>query len=166
VNDVEAARPLLLGLGWSPDQPGGLNRYFRDLLTALDDPPAVGVGPAHDAPATTTVVSDHGAPLPTRLRAFARAVQLEQCDVVDAHFALYAAWPVLLGAARRAPLVVHFHGPWAREAEAQRGGRRASTRVRRAIEQAIYRRATRAVTLSGAFARLLLHDYGVDPWRI
>jgi glycosyltransferase involved in cell wall biosynthesis len=166
VTDVEATRPLLLGLGWSPDQPGGLNRYFRDLLTALDDPAAVVVGPARDAPATTTVVSDHRAPLPTRLRAFARAVGSEPCDVVDAHFALYAAWPVLLGAARHAPLVVHFHGPWAREAEAEHGARRSSTRVRRAIERAVYRRAARVVTLSGAFARLLVHEYGVDPWRI
>jgi glycosyltransferase involved in cell wall biosynthesis len=169
VTDAEAVRPLLLGLGWSPDQPGGLNRYFGDLVHALDDPPAVVVGPAADAPPSTVVVADHGAPLVTRLRAFARAVspaRVAGVDVIDAHFALYAAAPVLRGAARRTPLVVHFHGPWAREAAAVGKGDGPSTRARHAIERAVYRRAARTITLSGAFARMLVHDYGVDPWRL
>ena len=34
---TDEARPLLLGLGWSPEQPGGLNRYFRDLLAAAGE---------------------------------------------------------------------------------------------------------------------------------
>ena len=45
MSSLDTARPLLLGLGWSPDQPGGLNRYFGDLLRALGDPAAVVVGP-------------------------------------------------------------------------------------------------------------------------
>ena len=30
-------RPLLLGMGWFPDQENGVNRYFRSLLEALGD---------------------------------------------------------------------------------------------------------------------------------
>jgi glycosyltransferase involved in cell wall biosynthesis len=168
VSATDAARPLLLGLGWSPDQPGGLNRFFRDLLHALGDPPAVVVGPGDDAPMSTAVVAEHDAPLVMRIREFSRAVSRLRpgTDVVDAHFALYAAAPVLFGAARRAPLVVHFQGPWARESTAVGEQPRAITAVRQAIERSVYRRANRAVTLSGAFARILVDDYGVEPWRV
>ncbi|MDQ1431285.1 MAG: hypothetical protein QOF40_1887 [Actinomycetota bacterium] len=164
----DEARPLLLGLGWSPDQPGGLNRYFRDLLTALGGAAAVVIGPGRDATPGTVVVSDHAAPLVTRLRAFSRAARRAGAatDVVDAHFALYAALPVRLGALRRRPLVVHFHGPWAREAAAVRRSGQASRCARTLVERAVYRRADRVVTLSGAFGRVLAHEYGVSPWRI
>ena len=172
MSDPGRARPLLLGLGWPPDQTGGLNRYFRDLLEALDDATAVVVGPARDAPATVQVVSRHDAPLARRLRTFDRAAQqaAAAADVVDAHFALYAALPIRHGAAGRLPLVVHFHGPWAAEHEAEarsRGGRAAVSRgARQRLERSVYRRADRVLTLSGAFARLLIEDYGVSPWRV
>jgi len=166
-SDEAHVRPLLLGLGWSPDEPGGLNRYFRDLLVALgaSQPggvPAVVIGPASDPLPGVVVVSDRDAPLSARLRAFARQVSPTGIDVVDAHFALYAAAPVLAGSARHVPLVVHFQGPWALEAAAGR----VSTMARRTIERAVYRRARRIVTLSGAFGRLLTLEYGVEPWRV
>ncbi|MFN8024887.1 MAG: glycosyltransferase family 4 protein [Acidimicrobiia bacterium] len=165
-------RPLLLGLGWPPDQTGGLNRYYRDLFEALGDATGVVIGPARDAPASVTAVSRHDAPMPSRVRAFDRAAQQAAggADVVDAHFALYAARPVRRGAVADKPLVVHFQGPWASEHVAGRdhlGVRdRAARAVRHRIERSVYRRATRAVTLSGAFARILVEDYGVSPWRV
>jgi len=168
VTHREPVRPLLLGLGWSPDQPGGLNRYFRDLLAALGDAAAVVVGPAGDPLPGTVVVSDHAAPLVERLRAFSRAAAADcaTTDVVDAHFALYAALPVRLGPLRRRPLVVHFQGPWAREAAATGGVGRGSVFARALVERSVYRHAARVVTLSGAFGRLVARDYGVSPWRI
>lgn len=174
------ARPLLLGLGWPPDQTGGLNRYFRDLFEALardgaahdEGARAVVIGPARDAPSPVQAVSDHDAPLVRRLRAVDRAAQQAavDADVLDAHFALYAAPVVRHGTAHDLPLVVHFHGPWAAEHQAQSGGARAlgsvANATRRRIERSVYRRADRAVTLSGAFARLLVEDYGVSPWAV
>jgi glycosyltransferase involved in cell wall biosynthesis len=133
---------------------------------ALGCPPAVVIGPARDPLPGVSVVSHHDAPLPLRLRAFARAVTATDIDVVDAHFALYAVEPAIFGAARHLPLVVHFHGPWAREAAAEAPARSSSTAARRALERAVYRRAQRVITLSGAFGRVLVHEYGVDPWRI
>jgi glycosyltransferase involved in cell wall biosynthesis len=166
VSAIEAPRPLLLGLGWPPAQTGGLDRYVRELLLALPEAAAVVVGPATDVPDRVTVVSDHSAPLLTRIRAFDRAATRAglDADIVDAHFALYAALPVRRAAAAGRPVVVHFHGPWA--AESQVGRARVATALRAAVERSVYRRAELVVTLSGAFGRLLVHDYGVSPWRI
>lgn len=161
-------RVLLVGLGWAPDQTGGLNRYVRDLLATLPSARALLVGSASDAPESVTAVSSHEHPVARRLWAISAAARrlAGSVDVVDVHFALYGAPPVLLGALRRLPVVVHFHGPWADEAVAERHAGPAGRLARRAIERALYRRATRVVVLSGAFARLLVERYRVSPWRI
>ena len=172
-------RPLLLGLGWPPDTTGGLDRYYRELFEALGSGGArvqgLVVGPVSATPAGLHPVSRHDAPLTTRLRAFTAAAThaAREADVVDAHFALYAALPVRRAPLRDLPLVVHFHGPWAAESEAQHtpGARpgvraRARRRLRAGVERSVYRRAHRAVTLSGAFARVLVQEYGVSPWRV
>lgn len=164
-------RALLLGMGWFPDQPGGLNRYVRELLEALRaeavDARAVVVGPAANRPPGVTVASKGGAALPARAFTFARAVAAQPAtDVVDVHFALYALAPLLLGALRGRPLVVHFHGPWAAEAVAAGDGSELRRRLRQAVERRIYTRADELVTLSHAFARLLVEEYNVAPWRI
>ena len=163
---------LLLGLGWFPDQSGGLNRYFRELFERLREhgvtPRAVVVGPAEDAGVDVTVAGTAQDSLFPRVRAFAAAAGRlgRSAAVIDVHFALYAFVPVALGALRRKPLVVHFHGPWADESVS--AGRRhpLSARAKRIVERAVYRRATLAVTLSGAFKRVLVERYGVDPWRV
>src|SRR4051794_34303788 len=91
--------PLLLGMGWFPDQENGLNRYFRSLLEALGRPSAVVVGPAADAPPNVTVVERHERPALRRALSFARAAlgRAPRVDVVDVHFVMYAVLPVLLG---------------------------------------------------------------------
>ncbi len=164
--------PLLLGMGWFPDQPGGLNRYLYDLLDALEAagarPRAVVVGRVLDDRDDVVAVAGAGDSLVRRLRAVARAAgELSPgASVVDAHFALYAFAPVVLGRLRRAPLVVHFHGPWADESVAagDRSGTRAA--LRRRLERAVYRRADEVVVLSRAFGRLVVERYGVSPWRV
>jgi glycosyltransferase involved in cell wall biosynthesis len=158
----------MLGKGWFPDQLGGLDRYYRDLLE--HDPAASGVliGPASDRPARVTAVSDHDASLPRRLFAFAAACRRAagRADLVDAHFALYAALPLLSRRVRSLPLVVHFQGPWADENVAQGDGSPVRRSLRRAVERMVYRRATRVVVLSSAFRRVLVERYGISPWRI
>jgi hypothetical protein len=91
-------RVRLVGDGWFPDRPGGVNRYLRELLAALVDAgvsaEAVVLGPAGDAPENVVVPSIDSAPLRHRVLATARAA-LRDTDILDAHFALYALGPLL-----------------------------------------------------------------------
>ena len=165
-------RPLLLGLGWHPDQLGGLNRYFKELLAALASPApaprAVVVGPAQNAPPDVAMASRHDAPMPFRMWRFAREARrlAETTSIVDAHFALYAFGPVVLGSLRRRPLVVHFHGPWAEESRSEGQTSRRVLAAKAWIEREVYRRAARVIVLSEAFGRLLVDRYGVAPSRV
>ncbi len=72
-------RSLHLGMGWFPDQPGGLNRYVRELWalfeTAGVETAAVVVGPASDAPPAVTVARAQGRRCSTRLLEYARAAR-------------------------------------------------------------------------------------------
>jgi glycosyltransferase involved in cell wall biosynthesis len=159
-------RILMLGMGWFPDQPGGLNRYFRGLFEQLRvegvDVHAVVVGPAGDAPGDVNAVSSRTAPLPLRLAGF-RTGAKRQADVVDAHFALYAV--PFIGRRRGRPLVVHFHGPWAEESRSA-GASGLVAQVKRTLERRLYRRADAIVVLSRAFGRVAVERYGADPNRI
>lgn len=160
---------LHLGMGWFPDQPGGLNRYMRGLIEALtatgSSTAAVVHGPAQDAPAYVDVPADSLDSIWRRLTSYAQATRRKAgFDVVDVHFALYALLPVL-GPLRTLPLVVHFHGPWALEGEAA-GDRASLSAAKRLLERAVYRRADEAVTLSRSFGRVLVERYGVSPWRV
>jgi glycosyltransferase involved in cell wall biosynthesis len=163
-------RLVILGQGWFPDDAGGLNRYVRDLFEAHRDVAwscrCVVVGPAGDAPGEVRVVSRGEAPLPARILAYLRAAVRAGRGLVtyDAHFALYAAAPMLLMRGRRR-FVCHFHGPWAQEsASGGDGGLRVG--AKRRLEGAVYRRADRVVVLSRAFGSLLSQEYGVDEDRI
>lgn len=164
--------PLVLGAEWFGDRPGGLNRYVGDLSDALtgvgQDHRVVVVSGAEDAPAAFHGVAAAERALPIRLMRFARAARrlARDADVIDAHFALYAALPVLLPPLRGLPLVVHFHGPWAEESLVAAPGAQAAARAKRRLERAVYRRAERVVVLSEAFGTLVSEEYGVSPGRI
>lgn len=158
----------MLGKGWFPDQLGGLDRYFRDLLEHQPEAKAVVIGPAGGRPERVVAISNHDAPLLCRLLAFGVAAHraARHAAVIDAHFALYALGPLLSRRLRALPLVVHFQGPWADEnlAQGDRSGLRHS--LRRGLERTVYRRAQRVVVLSSAFRRLLVERYDVSPWRV
>lgn len=158
----------MLGKGWFPAQLGGLDRYYRSLLEQLKGARGVVIGPGSDAASGIAVVSQHSRPLARRLAAFYKAAveAAGATDLVDAHFALYAALPILSGRLRGKPLVVHFQGPWADENVAAGETRPLRTAARRALERAVYHRADIAITLTGAFRQLLVERYGVLPWKI
>jgi hypothetical protein len=80
----------MLGKGWFPSELGGLDRYYRELLEQLPEASGVVVGPAKDAPSEVTAVSEHTAPLATRLLAFTRAARRQgrSADLIDVHFAM------------------------------------------------------------------------------
>src|SRR5262245_25470310 len=103
----------MLGKGWFPDELGGLDRYYRDLLECLPEASGVVVGGAASVPPRVMGVSEHARPLPERLVCFWRAAQrvADEVDVVDAHFGLYALAPLRVGRLRQKPVVLHFHGP-------------------------------------------------------
>ena len=168
---MTAGPPLLLGEAWPGDAPGGLNRYLADLLSALRAEGlaarAVVLGPAAGAPPEVVTGGRAHDRIDRRLLRFNRAVRRAAggAGVLDAHFALYAWWPALVGPTRRLPLVVHFQGPWAEESRSL-GHRGWSVGAKWLVEVGVYRRADQVVVLSSAFKRLLVERYGVSPWKV
>ncbi|MGH2864521.1 MAG: glycosyltransferase family 4 protein, partial [Solirubrobacteraceae bacterium] len=168
-SNAQRPRVLMLGMGWFPTTPGGLNRYYRSLLEQLPEASGVVVGPADSPPASITVVDDASRALPRRLLDFCLAARRAAAgtDVVDAHFALYAAAPLLLiKRLRRHPLVFHFHGPWAQENLAAGDISRPRYLMRAAIERKVLRRADAHIVLSSAFRRVLVERFRVPPWEV
>lgn len=164
-------RSLHLGMGWFPDEPGGLNRYVRGLLEALNteqvEASAVVSGAPRDAPPSMEVIrrasSRH---LLVRALDYRRTAKHRlDLDVIDGHFAPYTLATIAVRGTRSVPVVVHFHGPWDLEGRAAGEGAVRSL-IKRAVEQAAYRRASEAIVLSRAFGRLLVERYGVPPWRV
>jgi glycosyltransferase involved in cell wall biosynthesis len=157
----------MLGMGWFPTTLGGLNRYYRSLFEQLPEARGVVMGPATDAPASIAVVNA-GVPLPRRLLSYWRAARdAGTCAaVVDAHFALHAATPLLFRALDGRPLVFHFHGPWAHENVAAGDSSRMRFALRAGLERLVMRRANAHVVLSSAFRRTLVERYRVSPWEV
>lgn len=165
---------LQLGMAWFAEQPGGLDRYYADLIA---NAAGVGLDVRGLVAGTEGINRDTGgrvaafAPAASSLwsrwrgaRAATIAVMADRApDVVASHFALYA-FPILKLIAGL-PHVVHFHGPWAAESRAEGAGR-ISIFAKHAIERKVYRSATRCIALSNAFAQILHRSYGVDPSRI
>jgi glycosyltransferase involved in cell wall biosynthesis len=162
-------RVLMLGLGWFPSTVGGLDRYFRSLFEQLPEARGVVVGPAEQAPPAISVAAGQQHALPRRLLSFWKQAQRASTggvDVVDAHFALYAAAPLLLGRLRALPTVFHFQGPWAEENVAAHDTSRVRFALRKALERRVLASADAHVVLSSAFRRVLLERYGLAPWDI
>ncbi|HSZ70703.1 MAG TPA: glycosyltransferase [Solirubrobacteraceae bacterium] len=162
-------RVLMLGLGWFPATLGGLDRYYRSLFEQLPDARGVVVGPAGDAPAAIAIVVDGERPLVQRLLGYRRAAiaAARETDVVDAHFALYAAAPLLASRAlREHPCVFHFQGPWAQESVSAGDASRWRRALRMALERRVLHRADAHVVLSSAFRRVLVERYRVAPWGV
>lgn len=161
-------RVLMLGKGWFPQELGGLDRYYRDLLEALPEATGVVIGGGPAPHLRVTGVSEHDCPLARRLYAFWRASGRAAggIEVVDVHFGLYALAPLWLGPLRRTPAILHFQGPWADEnvAAGDRSGLR--RRARRLLERSAYRRADQCIVLTSAFRQVLVERYGVRPWNV
>lgn len=167
-------RLFQVGAGWFPEEPGGLERMYYGLLRHLQ---ALGVEIRGIVAGSASVARESGGlvesfapptvPLPARLwaarRLVGRALRRHTPDLVVSHFALYT-FPALDLLGDR-PLVVHFHGPWARESAAE-GGQGPATWLKGALEGKVYRRAARLVVLSRAFGEILERDYGAPGDRV
>lgn len=168
---------LQIGAGWFPENPGGLDRYFYELLRAL---PGVDVDCRGLVIGTGRVAAESSG----RVRAFAARgdslvkrwfaardamaqtlAELGQRCLVSAHFSLYAH-PGLRGMVmQNRPMVVHFHGPWATESQHEGAGR-IVTWIKHRLECSVYRHAAAFITLSTAFRDLLCRQYAIDPARV
>jgi glycogen synthase len=165
---------LQIGMGWFPDEVGGLDRFYYDLVRHL---PRTGVqvrgvvagmpSVAHKSDGRVRSFAPTSAPLLSRWRRARRMIGSElatnQFTLVASHFALYTL-PVL-DLIQPYPLVIHFHGPWASEGYVEGGGG-LNTKVKTALERAVYRRGTRFITLSDAFRDVLHNLYKVPRERI
>ncbi len=162
------ARVLMLGMGWFPDTLGGLDRYYRSLLEELPEASGVVIGPAADAPPAVVAVAGQDQPLALRLLGFSRAARraVAAAELVDMHFALYAAAPLLTGALAGRPKVCHFQGPWAQESIEAGDSSRLRFAARATLERWVLRRADAYIVLSSAFRRTLVERYRVAPWDV
>jgi glycogen(starch) synthase len=91
--------------------------------------------------------------------AFFDQVKKGQIDLIASHFALYAL-PVV-ERLRATPTVVHFHGPWSGESEAE-GAASVNFKVKHYVENIVYSRAARFIVLSRSFQQKLVSQYGVS----
>ena len=169
-------KTLQIGMSWFPEQPEGVSRYYYDCIRNL---PHAGVeiqglvtGSEQAAIATNGQIrafAPTDASLLTRLQAIRQSVRHQltsaeaEYDLVVAHFALYA-FPILnqLG---NLPLVIHFHGPWALESNAE-NQKTWAILVKKTLEKITYRRANSLIVLSQAFKDLLHQQYTVPLDKI
>jgi glycosyltransferase involved in cell wall biosynthesis len=161
------------GQFWYPEQGGGLDRYFFEMVKYLAlqgarvDFFTVGAPPALHHGARGFSFADPTASLPTRLRSayacFGKQLK-EPYDLLNFHFSLYAA-PAILHRRRDLPIVTHFHGPWAQECLSEGEGL-LKCRMKLLLERSVLRQSQRFVTLSHAFADLLAREYRFDRDKI
>lgn len=155
----------MTGSEWFAALPGGLNRYFTDLFTALRKHPGVDVTAAAFGEPPTGGRSwgpTGGSTLSRVAASVTDRSDLRKPAILDRHFCLYGPPQVGAGHGR---LVVHFHGPWAAESTAAGAGA-LNARAKYLVERLRYTGAQRFVVLSEHFRNVLIEDYRVPADRI
>ena len=161
---------LQIGNDWITDRPGGLNRYYGEMLAHLPEHGIQVHGmvlgreqiaiSTHGTVRPFALASDH---IVLRLKSARRAalesIKENKIDLVAVHFALYG-FPIA-DKLSKIPTVMHFQGPWAGESKVE-GRSNLSHRLKVAIENSVYHRANRLLVLSSAFKTELLRRYGVS----
>jgi glycosyltransferase involved in cell wall biosynthesis len=162
---------LCLGMGWFPDEPSGLNRYVYELMQALASEQPIEFC-AFDLPAqkhqpnlTFQNLSNSQTQILKRLWQARANFRLHSRTIaVNLHFALYSL-PILAKLPKHIPVTFTFHGPWASESK-QEGASRLSVALKQQLEQWVYNRCDRFITLSQAFADILHQDYNIPYHKI
>jgi glycosyltransferase involved in cell wall biosynthesis len=167
-------KTLQIGLGWFPEQSGGLDRVYYDCIRYLPqvDVEANGlvVGSANvalDSGGRVVAFASPKSPLWQRWfrvrQYYDRLISTNDYDLIASHFALYT-FPLLDRLGDR-PLVIHFHGPWALESSVE-GSRSLNSLLKKSLEQITYRRAIKFIVLSQAFRDVLHQEYKIPFDRI
>lgn len=166
-------KTLQIGMGWFPEQPGGLNRFYYGCLQHL---PTIDIAVQGLVAGSRQVASESGGhvlsfshketSLPQRWWSIRREFQTlskQDYHLIASHFALYTL--PILDRLNAHPLVVHFHGPWALEGNTE-GNRTLSTWCKKKIEQLCYNQASQFIVLSQAFQTILHREYQIPIERI
>ena len=165
-------KTLQLGMGWFPEESGGLNRYYYDcnrylpetgvkfqgLITGWEQTAASEESIQTFAPTETSLINRWQG-----IRRSVKKLKLAEYDLVVAHFALYT-FPIL-DRLSNLPLVFHFHGPWALESDAENPNV-LKVKGKKTLEKIVYRRANRFIVLSQAFKNILHQQYDVPLSKI
>jgi glycosyltransferase involved in cell wall biosynthesis len=170
---ISPAQILLVGLGWFPTRPGGMDRYGYELMQQLaaagDEIDLCGVGLPTNSPhraIALTNLADPRTSLPQRLWSVRHhfrqhRAQLPHLAAINLHFSLYS-FPILSDLPADVPITFTFHGPWALESQ-QEGEKSWNVAFKRWIENRVYRRCDRFIVLSHAFGDILHREYQI-PW--
>ena len=165
-------KTLQIGMGWFPEEAGGLNRYYYGSIRHL---PEVGVDiqgfltgsqTASTIPQQIQIFAPTNTSLLNRWQGIRRSIKqlkLSEYDAVVTHFALYTL--PILNQIGDMPLIFHFHGPWALESNAE-NQQALKVKLKKTIEQYVYSRASRFIVLSHAFKNILHDQYGVPLDKI
>lgn len=164
---------LQIGKGWFPEESGGLNRYFYDCVQYLPNLnlniQSLVAGSGQCSPSSAQQVHFFSQSKLSLLHrwwmlrnSFKKVHQLHDYSVVSTHFALYT-FPILNLLKR--PLVVHFHGPWATEGQAE-GNNKIAVYFKKYIEKTVYKKAQHFIVLSKAFKQILESSYGISGDKI
>jgi glycosyltransferase involved in cell wall biosynthesis len=164
---------LHLGLGWIGDRGGGLERYQDGICrTHASKGYSVEAWVQSRTPIAANigyVVKAYASPLESRIEKLRKLKVLsrERFRIRDFAFISHHASvsSVLVRQLREIPHIVHFQGPWAEEALIE-GAPRWKAWLQRRAERRAYRSADRIITLSQAFADLVIARYGVDSDRV
>ena len=166
-------KTLQIGMGWFPEESGGLNRYYygssHNLPKAGVDIQGLLTGSKQIVNTTQQpieIFAPTEAPLLNRWRGIRNSIKqlkMSEYDAVVTHFALYT-FPIL-NQIGDLPLVFHFHGPWALESSAE-NQKALNVKLKKTLEQIVYRRASRFIVLSQAFKHVLHEQYGVPLYKI
>jgi glycosyltransferase involved in cell wall biosynthesis len=165
---------VCLGMGWFPLQAGGLNRYLYELIQSLGESNTQIDLYGTDLPEVESNVSlrlinltNEDMRLPLRLWQCSRQFRqhfTEMPQAINLHFALYSL-PVLGYLPRNVPVTFNFQGPWAGESQMEGAGR-LNVAFKKWVEQRVYDRCDRFITLSQAFADILHNDYHIPQAKI
>jgi glycosyltransferase involved in cell wall biosynthesis len=180
-SSVKRLRTMQIGLGWFPEQPGGLDRYYYDLVRRLPDAgvDVEGLVTGSDDVRETGRTDDGSGSwavhpfAQTRASILRRLYQARQdvtkslaradVDLIVSHFALYGLSAI--ARRRRPPLAVHFHGPWGMESRTA-GDTGIAGRAKTMLERVVYTGASTFVVLSESFADRLAEDFDIPRDRI
>ncbi len=167
-------KTLQIGLEWFPEQGGGLDRFYYDCIQYL---PQAGIEICGLVAGSPKVRLDSNGAVqafaPSNVSLLQRCIKLRQsvarllaendCDLIVSHFALYTFPAINLF--REKPLVTHFHGPWAWESKIENANL-LTTKLKKALEQITYRRASKFIVLCQDFRELLHQEYQVPLDKI
>lgn len=170
---------LAIGMGWPNEQPGGLNTYLKSMCYELSQDNNINIIPLvlaeqeiQDSKVNVVKVGSRSSSLKKRQllfkKKFIELLDTTNIDILNVHFAPNGINAMIEAKKRGIPIVMNFHGPWAKEIAAEVTGIKNFLKVfyAREIEKKAYNLADYFIVLSVAFKNILITDFGIDEKKI